>query len=343
MIEHSLSKLSSGDLNFSMDEDAKGDLGTIAYLFNSFSAYLDQTFKQIFQMSTTLNASTQSLSQLSDDTNSNVETQSNDTQSVADAMDQMNVSVEAVAQSTINANKAAEQASNASKQGIEIIGTATNAIHSLSGEVLSATDVITSLATDCDHIGNMLNIIREISEQTNLLALNAAIEAARAGEQGRGFAVVADEVRTLATRTHDSTEDIQKQIQKLQQAATEAVSVMQSSRAKAEHSVESSNQAGDSFQEINNAITLINETSNQISVASNEQNLVTENMSQRVANISQLSSKTLESSKSSSKASYDIFVLASELHTMISQFTINQNNIDQFNESDNDNVEDELF
>ena len=321
VIDDSVGKLSSGDLDFSMDLEAKGHLGDIAHIFNSFSAYLEQTFKNIYETSTKLNANTQSLSQLTDDTNTNVAAQSNETTTVADAMVQMAASVDDITQSTTQAADEATKASKASNHGVKTVQMATATINELSSEVLSATDVITVLADDCNHIGNMLNIIRDISGQTNLLALNAAIEAARAGEQGRGFAIVADEVRTLATRTNDSTEDIQKQIEKLQNTAQEAVRVMQNGSSLAQRSVDSSNQARDAFGTINQAISKIDMTSTQIATASEEQNAVTADMTHRVENISQLSTKTLNSSQSSASASYEIFVLASELHTMISQFT----------------------
>ena len=345
MIEKSIGKLSSGDLNFSMDENVKGELGNIAYLFNSFSAYLDQTFKQIYLTSTKLNANTQTLSQLTEDTNTNVTNQSNDTTNVADAMIKMASSVNEVTQSTTHAASEATKAAQASKQGVETVQRATSSIQALSSEVVSATDVITELANECNHIGEMLNLIREISEQTNLLALNAAIEAARAGEQGRGFAVVADEVRTLATRTHDSTEEIQQQIQKLQDSAKVAVSVMEKGSQLAQQSVESSNEAGEAFETINNAITKINQTSNQIASASEEQNNVTAEMSQRVENISQLSGKTLGSSQNSAQSSYDIFVLANELHSMILKFT--ETTLKAANEengqAEEEEAEDDLF
>ena len=321
MIEGSIAKLSSGDLDFSMNEKAKGDLGDIAYAFNSFSAYLDLTFKQIHSTSSKLNANTQALSQLTDDTNTDAANQYNETSTVADAMEQMSVAVEEVTQNTVLASDEANNASKASEDGLQTVSSAISMINKLAVEVQSASEVIASLAGDCENIGKMLNMIREISEQTNLLALNAAIEAARAGEQGRGFAVVADEVRTLATRTHDATEDIQKQIAKLQHSAQDAVSVMENGSSLAEQSVESSSQAGAAFETINKAISKIDLMSSQIATASEEQNAVTNEMSSRVDNISALSTKTTESSKNCSTASYDIFVLASELHLMIAQFT----------------------
>ena len=325
MIEHSVSKLSSGDLNFTMDENVKGDLADIAHIFNSFTSYLDNTFQNIYSTSKNLNASTQSLSQLSDDTSTDANNQYSEITTITNAMNQMSNSFDEVAQSTVQAADEARNASSASQQGIQTVQTAISSINKLSDEVQSASNVISNLANDCDNIGSMLNIIREISEQTNLLALNAAIEAARAGEQGRGFAVVADEVRTLATRTHDSTEDIQKQIVKLQTAAKDAVMVMEQGSKLAQQSVESSNNAGASFEAINQAISKINEMSTQIATASEEQNAVSEDMAHRVGNISDLSTKTLNSSKLSASSSYDIFVLANELHVMISQFTKDTN------------------
>ena len=345
MIEKSIGKLSSGDLDFSMNENVKGELGNIAYLFNSFSSYLDQTFKQIYLTSTKLNANTQTLSQLTEDTNTNVTNQSNDTTNVADAMIKMASSVDEITQSTTQAASEATKAAQASKQGVETVQRATSSIQALSTEVVSATGVITELADECNHIDEMLNLIREISEQTNLLALNAAIEAARAGEQGRGFAVVADEVRTLATRTHDSTEEIQQQIQKLQDSAKAAVSVMEKGSQLAQLSVASSNEAGEAFKTINNAITKIDQTSNQIANASEEQNNVTAEMNQRVKNINQLSGKTLGSSQNSAQSSYDIFVLANELHSMILKFT--QTTLkaanDEIGQTDETAAEDDLF
>lgn len=344
MIEHSVLKLSSGDLDFSMSQDMKGDLGDIAAIFNNFSSYLEQTFKNIYATSQQLNNSTQSLSQLTDDTNTDAANQYNETATVSDAMQQMTSTVDEVAQNTSLAAEESLKAATASEQGLQTVTTAAASIHSLANEVQTASHVIDELAGDCDNIGTMLDIIRDISDQTNLLALNAAIEAARAGEQGRGFAVVADEVRTLATRTHDSTEDIQQQISKLQAAAKNAVEVMNKGSNLAQSSVESSKQAGEAFEVINQSISTINTMSKQIASTSEEQNAVTHDMSERISNISQLSTKTTQSSKKSSTASYEIFVLANELHTMISQFTRDANsNTATENEANDSDENDDLF
>ncbi len=215
-----------------------------------------------------------------------------ETSQVAKAMRDMAKSVQDVA---VNATEAATAAGQADKQakigGKEVTETA-HAIEILAGGVEQAAQVIQQLESDSADIGKVLDVIREIAEQTNLLALNAAIEAARAGEQGRGFAVVADEVRTLAQRTQESTEDIRSMIEKLQSGANEAVTAMESSRTKAWAGVTQATKAAESLMAITNSVTTIHTMNAQIASAAEEQSAVAEEVSRSIANISQVVAKT---------------------------------------------------
>ncbi len=316
--------LSSGDLTARMDHKLKGELGGIAYLFNSFVMYLRTVTQQISQTSTILNGESQELSRIVDETSVNVHQQQQETTSIATAMTEMAATVQEVAQNTASAADSASEAKAASDEGIDTIENAIVSIQNLATEVQNAGQVIEVLAGDCDSIGQMLNMIRDIAEQTNLLALNAAIEAARAGEQGRGFAVVADEVRTLATRTHSSTQEIQALIERLQQAAKQAVEVMEKGNSQAEQSVTASEQAGNAFRKINESIRQIDLMSTQIASASEEQTKVTEDMSQRINVVSNIAQLTSEGASKGAIDSCEVFKTVQKLQAIIRQLNGNQ-------------------
>ncbi|MBI2779856.1 MAG: PAS domain-containing protein [Gammaproteobacteria bacterium] len=211
---------------------------------------------------------------------------------VATAMNEMSATVHDVARNAGQAASAARNADAEAQKGKRVVGDNIDAIDALAAEVERAAQVIQKLEAESGSIGTVVDVIKSIAEQTNLLALNAAIEAARAGEQGRGFAVVADEVRTLASRTQQSTQEIQQMIQRLQSGASEAAKVMVQGRSQAQDAVKQAAQAGESLESITRAVANITDMNTQITSAAEEQSAVSEEINRNIVNISQIGNQT---------------------------------------------------
>jgi len=242
------------------------------------------------------------------------------TEQVATAMEQMTASVHEVEHSAKAAAHAAQDADNQAAEGKQTVNQTIQAIEQLASDVERGANVIHELESHSDSIGSVLDVIKGIAEQTNLLALNAAIEAARAGEQGRGFAVVADEVRTLASRTQDSTTEIQTMIEQLQQGALKAVQVMKEGREQANSSVEQTLKAGSALEAITHAVTTINEMNTQIASAASEQKTVADDISSNICNIRDNTDQTVTSVKEATTSTQQLGQQTSVLATAVRQF-----------------------
>lgn len=227
-----------------------------------------------------------------------------------------------VAQSAASAATASQDANGAAHGAQGVVDESIAVIEALAQELSRASEAMTLLAQHSNEIGTVVDVIQAISEQTNLLALNAAIEAARAGEQGRGFAVVADEVRSLAKRTQDSTEEIQKMIQRLQQGARDSMQMMQSGTEQVKLSVDKSLMVRDALQQILNSIEEINALNAQIATASEEQSSVTEEININITNISEISDQTAEGARQSSDATEDLARLAESMEADIAHYKV---------------------
>ena len=234
----------------------------------------------------------------------------------------MNATVHDVAHNAVHAAEATREADQSSTQGKAVVDKTVDAIGEIAAEVEQAAQVIHELERESENIGSVLDVIKSIAEQTNLLALNAAIEAARAGEQGRGFAVVADEVRTLAGRTQASTAEIEEMITRLQSGANNAVNVMESSKTKTNIGVEQAAAAGSALEDITTAVDRIAEMNTQIASAAEEQSAVTEEINRNVANISEIAEHTSTGAEQTAQASEGLSRLASQLNAVVVQFRV---------------------
>jgi len=241
---------------------------------------------------------------------------------VATAMNEMTATVQEVASNARGAADAAQEADNRAREGRRIVNTTIEAIQGLSQEIGQAAEVIDKVETDSENIGGVLDVIRGIAEQTNLLALNAAIEAARAGEQGRGFAVVADEVRTLASRTQASTEEIQQMIARLQGGSREAVTVMRRSTENAQGTVQQASDAGSALEQIAEAVNTINQMNTQIATAAEEQTAVANEINHNVTAVNDISNRTAENADRTAASSDNLSQIAGSLEGMVRQFRI---------------------
>ena len=249
-----------------------------------------------------------------------VQTQFSETDQVATAVNEMSASVQEVAGNAQQTANAAHTASEEAAQGKQVVSDAMQSIKSLAAEVEQAATVIRKLESDSSDITKIVDVIQGISEQTNLLALNAAIEAARAGEQGRGFAVVADEVRTLAQRTHDATDEIKGMITKIQHGSQNAVEVMDRGRSRAAEGVDKAANAVSSLDAITHAINTINDMSTQIATAVEEQSAVAEEINRSIMTIRDISEHTMQESAHSEEAATAMNQMAEDLATLAEQF-----------------------
>ncbi len=309
-----------GDLRARLTVAGKSEFAWVATSFNSFVKKIAKTVDEISVTSGKLADASHKLASITQSTQRGVERQLQETTLVANAMKQMTSTVQEVARSAVKASGAAETAETEASSGRDIVNQAVNGINSLAREVENAAGVIHELENDSSSIGQVLNVIQGIAEQTNLLALNAAIEAARAGEQGRGFAVVADEVRTLASRTQNSTLVIQQTIEKLQGRAKQAVAVMESGKNRAASSVEQAASAGESINSISKRIDTINNMNNQIASAAEEQTAVAEEINLNISNISNVSEETAIGAKNTAEACHELLELANQLRATVGHF-----------------------
>lgn len=311
-----------GDLTIVLPVSYNDEIGHLRLSVNAFVAKLKDMIEMIAQEIQHLGNASTSLKESSGTQTQQARNQQEQTTQVATAMNEMTATVQEVARNATNASQAANDADSEAGQGKIVVNQAVEAIDALAKEVGNAATVINQLKEDSQNIGSVMDVIRGIAEQTNLLALNAAIEAARAGEQGRGFAVVADEVRTLASRTQQSTQEIQEMIELLQARSNEAVNVMEQGKKRAEEGVERATAAGTSLATITSAVASISDMNTQIASAAEEQGAVAEEINRNVVNINDIADLAVEDAVQTSTASGELAALADRLGSLVEQFKI---------------------
>ncbi len=314
--------IGDADLTKKMRVDTQDEVGQLATSFNHFIGQLHSLITAIASNSQEVHSIAENLTTSSQSTQSNTEEQQQSVDMIATAMNEMGATVHEIARNANETANAARQSAIETENSQSIVNSSIADINSLFEKMQSASKVIQTLAQDVGEISSVLEVIRGISEQTNLLALNAAIEAARAGEQGRGFAVVADEVRTLAKRTQESTEEINSMIQKLQGGAKDAVLAMDEGIDTARSSVENADKAGESLTTITSAIGMITDLSIQVATATEEQSSVVEELNSHIINIKNMSESTTNESRNINNQCQTLSESSRELSNMVTSFKV---------------------
>jgi methyl-accepting chemotaxis protein len=311
-----------GDLTVRLQVDRADELGQIAGGFNTFLNKLQNMIRDVVTSVQKVSDSSEHTADIAIRTNQGVQRQMAEIDQVATAVHEMTATAQDVARNATQAAEAANHADRSANDGKRIVEGTAKAISALAGEIGRAVGVVQTLAKDSENINAILVAIRGIAEQTNLLALNAAIEAARAGEQGRGFAVVADEVRNLAQKTQQATEEIQSMIQQLQHGTREVVNVMEQSQARTDDSVQQAEAAASALENITQAVSVINDMNTQIASAAEEQSAVAEDINRNVTNIGQVAAEVAGGADEASQASAELTKLAEQQRRLINQFRV---------------------
>jgi methyl-accepting chemotaxis protein len=314
-------RVATGD--FSLDIPLRpGDSDSLLAAFSVMLSGLRTLMHRIAAASSQVAAAAEQLSATTEETRAQVRRQQSETDQVATAMNEMTATVEEVARHAASAASAARETDRAANAGGQVVGETIEAIDVLAQDIEYAGQVIARLSEDSQEIGAVLDVIRGVAEQTNLLALNAAIEAARAGEQGRGFAVVAAEVRTLASRTQASIQDIHEKIERVQGGSASAVQAMEKGREKAGRGVEKARLTSDSLRAITRSVTAINDMNTQIASAAEEQSAVAEEINRNLQAIAEVVGQTADGSNQIAAASEELARLAAVLRENVGQFRL---------------------
>jgi len=309
-----------GDLRARLEVHSADELGQLGNAFNRFLDKLQPLIAEVGRVTAEVETAARGMAAMAETNDQLISSEHAAVDQVTTAATEMSAAVHEVALNAQNASDAARAAETQSRQGASVVSSTIQAIRQLAQEVEGASQTIGALAEETASIGAVLEVIRGIAEQTNLLALNAAIEAARAGEQGRGFAVVADEVRALAARTQDSTKDIQARIERLQSGVDKAVQAMQNGSDKARDSVERASGVDQVLAETSVSVQRINDMAAQIATACEEQSSVTEEIARNITDIRDLSNEAATYSSQSMLASQQLSGLSKTLAELVGRF-----------------------
>ncbi|CAI8811065.1 methyl-accepting chemotaxis protein [Pseudomonas sp. IT-P171] len=314
--------IAGGNLTKAIEIDGKDEPARLLGALSTMQGNLRKTIEQIAGSATQLGAAAEELSAVTEEASRGLQQQNNEIEQAATAVNEMTAAVEEVARNAVSTSEASNQSTQAAREGRDRVVETVDAIQTMTHDVQNTSLMIEGLATQGRDIGKVLDVIRAIAEQTNLLALNAAIEAARAGEAGRGFAVVADEVRALAHRTAQSTQEIEKMVAGIQNGTGEAVSSMQQSNQRTQSTLEMARAAGIALEQITQSIHLINERNLVIASASEEQAQVSREVDRNLVNIRDLATQSAAGANQTSAATHELSRLAVDLNAMVARFVI---------------------
>ena len=315
-------RIANGDLSRDLQVTRRDELGVLQQGIQRMGATLRELITGIRDGVTQIASAAEELSAVTEQTSAGVNSQKVETDQVATAMHEMTATVQEVARNAEQASVAATSADEQARQGDKVVAEAIAQIEKLAEEVRRSTEAMNTLQKESDKIGSVMDVIKAVAEQTNLLALNAAIEAARAGEAGRGFAVVADEVRGLAQRTQKSTEEIEGLVAGLQSGTQQVANVMLSSRGLTDSSVELTRKAGTSLENITRTVSNIQSMNQQIAAAAEQQSSVAEEISRSILNVRDVSEQTAAASEETAASSVELARLGNQLQMMVSHFRV---------------------